>query len=99
MTAGPASVTIPDTYTWLTVACASASVSCTSTTSPTAGNTTCELSRSCRSTLHVTNSIPDHRTLPTTSKSISDRVNDQPRDPALPLYLNPQAEHVLDWST
>ncbi len=45
----------------------------------------------------MTNSIPDHRTLPTTSKSISDRVNDQPRDPALPLYLNPQAEHLLDW--
>jgi len=45
----------------------------------------------------VTNSIPDHRTLPTTSKSISDRVNDQPRDPALPLYLNPQAEHLIDW--
>ena len=21
----------------------------------------------------------------------------QPRDPALPLYLNPQAEHLLDW--
>ena len=45
----------------------------------------------------MTNSIPDHRTLPTTSKSISDRVNDQPRDPALPLYLNPRAEYLIDW--
>ena len=45
----------------------------------------------------MTSSIPDHRTLPTTSKRISDRVNDQPRDPALPLYLNPHAEHLLDW--
>jgi hypothetical protein len=45
----------------------------------------------------VTNSIPDHRTLPATSKRISDRVTDQPRDPALPLYLNPQAEHLIDW--
>ena len=45
----------------------------------------------------MTNSIPDHRTLPATSKRISDRVTDQPRDPALPLYLNPQSEQYLDW--
>src|SRR5438105_15525813 len=47
---GIASVTIPDTCAWPNLACAPASASCTSTTSLTAGSTTCASSRSCRST-------------------------------------------------
>ena len=58
MTAGSASVTILDTSAWPTLASASVSASCTSTTSPTAGNTSCGSSRSCRWTLGNTFQIP-----------------------------------------